>query len=85
MPALPPVRAAPGPPRRGDEGGTGPGGFGCRHTGAVLDDPWSPWSLTFDQRTPGEGAVGFLGNGVKLGVMAGIMFTITRGYMDKMD
>jgi len=23
----------------------GRGGFGCRCTGAVLDDPWSPWSL----------------------------------------
>jgi len=35
---------------RGDGGGVGPGGFGCRCTGVVLADPWSPWSL--DRRDP---------------------------------
>jgi len=35
---------------RAGEGGVGPGGFGCRCTGTVLDDPWSPWSL--DRRDP---------------------------------
>jgi hypothetical protein len=30
----------------------GRGGFGCRCTGAVLADPWSPWSL--DRRVPGD-------------------------------
>ena len=46
LPALP--RAAPGPPRRGDEGGVGPGGFGCRCTGVVLDeaDPGAPGPST---------------------------------------
>jgi len=52
------ARAAAGPCSTGTSGAMREtrcrGGFGCRCTGAVLDDPWSPWSLTFDHAVPGD-------------------------------
>ena len=56
----------------------GPGGFGCRCTGVVLDDPWGPWSL--DRRgTPGPSSSP-RGGGTKTALSEGEVWKVVGEY-----